>query len=98
MSAETISVFVSDIQLRVPLIPYACLARFALLYEREGEWDGKQILPAKWSYGHRPFCRSLSVQRFEDGGVSLVNVVVKVDQPLIINLSRPVEDKNWQRF
>lgn len=24
------------------------LARFALLYEREGEWDGRQILPAEW--------------------------------------------------
>ena len=44
------------------------------------------------------FLLSLSVQRFEDRGVSLVNVVVKVDQSLIINLSRPVEDKNWQRF
>ncbi len=73
-------------------------ARFALLYEREGDWDGKQILPAQWSQGHRPFCRSLSVQRFEERGVTLVNVVVKVDQSLIINLSRPVEDKNGQRL
>jgi len=24
------------------------LARFALLYEREGEWDGEQIVPAEW--------------------------------------------------
>jgi CubicO group peptidase (beta-lactamase class C family) len=24
------------------------LARFALLYEREGEWDGRQIIPAEW--------------------------------------------------
>ncbi len=24
------------------------LARFALLYEREGEWDGRQIVPAEW--------------------------------------------------
>jgi len=24
------------------------LARFALLYEREGVWDGKQVLPAEW--------------------------------------------------
>jgi CubicO group peptidase (beta-lactamase class C family) len=23
-------------------------ARFALLYEREGEWDGEQIIPAEW--------------------------------------------------
>jgi CubicO group peptidase (beta-lactamase class C family) len=24
------------------------MARFALLYEREGEWDGRQIVPAEW--------------------------------------------------
>jgi CubicO group peptidase (beta-lactamase class C family) len=24
------------------------LARFGLLYEREGEWDGRQIIPADW--------------------------------------------------
>ena len=24
------------------------LARFGLLYEREGEWDGRQIIPAEW--------------------------------------------------
>jgi len=24
------------------------LARFALLFEREGEWDGRQVIPAEW--------------------------------------------------
>ena len=34
------------------------LARFALLYEREGEWDGRQIVPAEWvAISTRPHVR-----------------------------------------
>jgi CubicO group peptidase (beta-lactamase class C family) len=36
-------------------------ARFALLYEREGDWDGRQIIPAEWvARSARPYVRDTS--------------------------------------
>jgi CubicO group peptidase (beta-lactamase class C family) len=44
------------------------LARFGLLYEREGEWNGRQVIPSEWvSKSARPYVADTSprVSRFQ---------------------------------